>query len=83
MLWRVFPSPKWRPLLSGLHHSAIMALILAEVKNCTLKPYFYTFAAHFLYSELRNYRSSVHLQEIFPNTSAKAEKSMQTPTALC
>jgi len=40
------------------------------------------FVAHFLYSDLCNYKTSVHLQETFPNISAYAEKSMQTPAGL-
>jgi len=38
---------------------------VTEVKNCTLKPYFHMFVAHFPYSDLSNYRSSMHLQESF------------------
>jgi len=35
------------------------------MKNFTLKPYFYIFVARFLYSDLCNYKSSIHLQEDF------------------
>jgi len=35
-----------------------------------VKPYFYISAEHFLYSELCNYRASVHLHEDFSNISA-------------
>jgi len=45
--------------------------------------FFYIFAEHFLYIDLFNHNSGVHLQEDFPNISAYAEKSTQTPTALC
>ena len=45
-----------------------------------LKPYFYMFVERFLYIDLCNHRSSVHLPEDFPNISAQA---MQTQTALC
>jgi len=49
----------------------MMALmLLTEVKNCTFKPYSYIFVERFLYSDLCNYKSSVHLQEDFPNISA-------------
>jgi len=48
-----------------------MALTLAgRGKNCTLKPYFYIFVEHFLYTDLRNYKSNAHPQEDFPNISA-------------
>jgi len=45
-------------------------MLLTEVKNCTFKPYSYIFVERFLYSDLCNYKSSVHLQEDFPNISA-------------
>ena len=54
-----------------------MALTLADRgKNCTLRPYFYVFVEHFLYTDLCNYKSSVHLQEDFPNISANTNSSV-------
>jgi len=45
-------------------------MIVDRGKNCTLKPYFYIFVAHFRYSDLCSYRSSMHQQEIFLNINA-------------
>jgi len=52
-------------------------------EGSVLKPFFYIFVARFIYADLCNYKSSIHMQTHWSNIGAKAEKSMQTPTALC
>jgi len=43
---------------------------MTEVENCVLKPYFYIFVARFLYSDLCNYKSSIHTQIHLSNIGA-------------
>ena len=43
---------------------------MTEVKNCVLKPYFCIFVARFLYSDLCNYKSCIHMQMDLANIGA-------------
>jgi len=44
-------------------------MVADRSENCTLKPYFYIFVAQFLYPDLCNYKSNMHLQKRFQNIS--------------
>jgi len=56
--------------------------LLTEVKNCTPKPYFYIFVAHFLYSDSCNYKSIMPMGDMFPNTARKPRNQCK-PQQLC
>jgi len=51
----------WEPLRLGFYLCAKMALTATDKgETFTLKPYFCIFVAHFLYSDLCNYKSSIN-----------------------
>jgi len=53
-------------------------IAVTEVKNPTLKPYFYIFIAQFCYLNLCNYESNKHLEEIFPNQRVSRDINANT-----